>query len=167
MIRLRPGVRQRACIVLAVVILAASGDAARAAKDVLKVCQDPNNLPFTNERGEGFENRIAELFAQKLGWKLESFSFPQRMGFVRNTLRFKLPGEEYRCDLIIGVPKGSVVLQVPHHPPSSGLGMVYQRQSIAPSFASNAVTRPRMPYSAPLAPTITFPSAITGAIVML
>jgi len=73
---------------------------------VLRVCQDPNNLPFSNEAGQGFENKIAELFAQKLGWKLEYFSFPQRMGFIRNTLRFKLPGEQYRCDLVIGVPAG-------------------------------------------------------------
>lgn len=73
---------------------------------VLKVCQDPNNLPFSNTRAEGFENRIADLLAAKLGWKVEYTSFPQRMGFVRNTLRFKLPGETYRCDLIIGVPAG-------------------------------------------------------------
>jgi len=70
----------------------------------LRVCQDPNNLPFSNLRGEGFENRIAELFASKLGWKLEYFSFPQRMGFIRNTLRFKLPGEQYPCDIVMGVP---------------------------------------------------------------
>jgi quinoprotein dehydrogenase-associated probable ABC transporter substrate-binding protein len=103
-IRLRLTVWQRVCIVLAVVILAAIFQQLFAAPNVLKVCQDPNNLPFSNEKGEGFENRIAELFAEKLGWKLEYFSFPQRMGFIRNTLRFKLPGEDYRCDLVIGVP---------------------------------------------------------------
>ena len=75
-----------------------------AQEGVLRVCQDPNNLPFSNQAGEGFENKIAELFARKLGWRLEYFSFPQRMGFIRNTLRFKLPGEQYRCDLVIGVP---------------------------------------------------------------
>ena len=104
MIRPRLSVWQRVCIVLAVVILAAIAERLLAAENVLKVCQDPNNLPFSNEQGEGFENRIAELLAQKLGWKLEYFSFPQRMGFIRNTLRFKLPGEAYRCDLVIGVP---------------------------------------------------------------
>ncbi len=92
------------CTLLAAVILGAAAQSSSAAERTLKVCQDPNNLPFSNERGEGFENRIAELFAQKLGWKLEYFSFPQRMGFIRNTLRFKLPGEDYRCDLVIGVP---------------------------------------------------------------
>jgi quinoprotein dehydrogenase-associated probable ABC transporter substrate-binding protein len=69
-----------------------------------RVCQDPNNLPFSNVRGEGFENRIAELFAQHLGQPVEYYSFPQRMGFIRNTLLFKLPGEPYRCDVVMGVP---------------------------------------------------------------
>jgi mxaJ protein len=103
-IRLRLTVWQRVCIVLAVVILAGIAQRLFAAQNILKVCQDPNNLPFSNQRGEGFENRIAQLLAEKLGWKLEYFSFPQRMGFIRNTLRFKLPGEAYRCDLVIGVP---------------------------------------------------------------
>ncbi len=73
---------------------------------VLRVCQDPNNLPFSNIKGEGIENKLAELFAKKLGWKLDYFSFPQRMGFVRNTIKFKLPGTNYRCDIIMGVPTG-------------------------------------------------------------
>jgi mxaJ protein len=71
---------------------------------VLKVCQDPNNLPFSNTKGEGFENKIAELFAKKLGWTVEYASFPQRLGFIRNTLRFKLPGDNYKCDLVMGIP---------------------------------------------------------------
>jgi mxaJ protein len=97
--------RQRTSLALGVFLLVAS-QLLFAQEDVLRVCQDPNNLPFSNEAGQGFENKIAELFARKLGWKLEYFSFPQRMGFIRNTLRFKLPGEQYRCDLVIGVPAG-------------------------------------------------------------
>ena len=42
---------------------------------ILRVCQDPNNLPFSNIQGEGIENKLAELMAKKLGWKLEYFSF--------------------------------------------------------------------------------------------
>jgi quinoprotein dehydrogenase-associated probable ABC transporter substrate-binding protein len=91
---------------LGILLLAALPRSSFAQDDVLRVCQDPNNLPFSNLAGEGFENKIAELFAAKLGWKLEYFSFPQRLGFIRNTLRFKLPGEQYRCDLVIGVPAG-------------------------------------------------------------
>lgn len=75
-----------------------------AAPGAFRVCQDPNNLPFSNVDGEGFENRIAELFAQRLERRIEYFSFPQRMGFIRNTLQFKLPGEPYRCDVVMGVP---------------------------------------------------------------
>ena len=73
----------------------------------LRVCQDPNNMPFSNQKLMGFENRIAMLLAQELGWKLEHAWYPQRMGFVRNTLRAKMPGsDKYRCDLITGVPSG-------------------------------------------------------------
>lgn len=73
---------------------------------VLRVCQDPNNLPFSNRNLMGFENKIAELFGQELGWTVEYTWYPQRMGFVRNTLRSKLPdSDKYKCDLIVGVPK--------------------------------------------------------------
>ena len=78
------------------------------AKDqVLRVCADPNNLPLSSENRLGFENKIAELFAKDLGWKLEFTWFPQRMAWVRNTLRAPVPDEKrYKCDLIIGVPEG-------------------------------------------------------------
>jgi quinoprotein dehydrogenase-associated probable ABC transporter substrate-binding protein len=69
-------------------------------------CIDPNNLPFSNARGEGFENRIAELFAKQLGIPVESYAWPQRMNFVRNTLRYKIPGHDYPCDIMMGVPVG-------------------------------------------------------------
>lgn len=76
------------------------------ARKALRVCQDPNNLPFSNVKGEGIENRIAELFGKALGLPVTYYSFPQRLGFIRNTLRFKLPGQDYPCDLVIGVPAG-------------------------------------------------------------
>lgn len=75
-------------------------------RKAFRVCQDPNNLPFSNVRGEGYENKIAELFAKDLGLPVEYFSFPQRLAFIRNTLRYKLPGEDYRCDIVMGVPAG-------------------------------------------------------------
>jgi len=82
--------------------LAAPGD-----DRVLRVCEDPNNLPFSNRAGEGFENKIAELFAAELGWKLEYTWFPQRMGFIRNTLRGREPdSDRFKCDLVPGVPVG-------------------------------------------------------------
>ena len=75
-------------------------------RKAFRVCQDPNNLPFSNLAAEGYENRIAELFARELRLKLEYYSFPARMAFIRNTLRYKLPGEDYRCDVVMGVPVG-------------------------------------------------------------
>jgi mxaJ protein len=73
-------------------------------RKAFRVCQDPSNMPFSNTAGQGIENKIAELFAAKLGLKLEYYSVPQRMNFIRNTLRYKLPGEDYRCDIVMGVP---------------------------------------------------------------
>jgi len=66
----------------------------------LRVCADPNNLPFSNDRGQGFENRIAELLARDLQKKVEYTWWAQRRGFVRNTLKAG------SCDVIIGVPTG-------------------------------------------------------------
>src|SRR5689334_79179 len=68
---------------------------------VLRVCSDPNNLPFSNERQEGFENKIAELIARDMHLKLEYTWWAQRRGFVRNTLKSDL------CDLIVGMPSSS------------------------------------------------------------
>jgi len=75
-------------------------------RQALRVCQDPNNLPFSNIKGEGIENRIAELFGKALGLPVTYYSFPQRLGFIRNTLKFKLPSEDYPCDIVISVPAG-------------------------------------------------------------
>jgi quinoprotein dehydrogenase-associated probable ABC transporter substrate-binding protein len=73
--------------------------------NVLRVCADPNNLPFSNEKGEGFENKLAELFAAKLGKKLAYTFFPQATGFVRVTLG------SHRCDVIMGYPQGDEMVQ--------------------------------------------------------
>ncbi len=75
-------------------------------RTALRVCQDPNNLPYSNSKGEGYEDKIAELFAKELGLPLKYYFFPQRMAFIRNTLRFKVPGADYPCDLVMSVPKG-------------------------------------------------------------
>jgi quinoprotein dehydrogenase-associated probable ABC transporter substrate-binding protein len=75
-------------------------------RDTLRVCQDPNNMPFSNDKQEGFENRIAELFARHLGVPVTYYNYPLRFVFIRNTLRYKLPGKDYPCDVIIGLPVG-------------------------------------------------------------
>src|SRR5512134_2228750 len=74
---------------------------------VLRVCADPQSLPLSNRKQAGYENKIAELLATDLGWKLEYTWFPQRMGFIRNTLRATdSTTERFKCDLVIGVPAG-------------------------------------------------------------
>jgi quinoprotein dehydrogenase-associated probable ABC transporter substrate-binding protein len=75
-------------------------------RKALRVCQDPNNLPFSDTNGAGIENRIAEVFGKALGLPVTYYSFPQRLAFIRNTLRYKLPGENYPCDIVMGVPVG-------------------------------------------------------------
>lgn len=75
-------------------------------RKAFRVCSDPNNMPFSNTKGEGVENKLAELFAKSMGLPLESYYLAQRMNFVRNTLRYKLPGSDYPCDIIMGVPVG-------------------------------------------------------------
>ncbi|WP_332876053.1 quinoprotein dehydrogenase-associated putative ABC transporter substrate-binding protein [Massilia sp. S19_KUP03_FR1] len=85
----------------------ASAQSTPAAPQVLRVCQDPNNMPFSNRELQGFENKIAALLAADLGWQIAYTWYPQRMGFIRNTLRAREPGsEQYKCDLVTGVPSG-------------------------------------------------------------
>jgi mxaJ protein len=69
-----------------------------AAPRLLRVCAEPNNMPFSNEAREGLENRVADLVARELGATLEYTWWPQRRGFVRKSLNAG------RCDLLLGVP---------------------------------------------------------------
>jgi len=66
----------------------------------LRVCSDPNNLPFSNVRQEGFENRLADLIARDAGTRVEYTWWAQRRGFLRNTLNAGV------CDVVIGYPEG-------------------------------------------------------------
>ena len=72
----------------------------------LRVCADPHNMPFSTEKGEGFENKVAELLAGKLGRDLSYTWYPQAPGFVRNTLA------AHKCDVIMGAPQGDDMVQV-------------------------------------------------------
>jgi mxaJ protein len=86
------------CKALGTVLLLVVGLAPVHAAPPFRVCADPNNMPFSNARGEGFENRIAELAARELGRPLAYYWLPQRRGFVRNTVTAG------HCDVMIGVP---------------------------------------------------------------
>ncbi len=73
---------------------------------VLRVCDDPRNMPFSKEDGSGFENKLAELFAKQLGKSIAYAWYPGSTGFVRNTLG------AYKCDVIMGIPQGDDLVQV-------------------------------------------------------
>ena len=83
---------------IAVAFLGVSCAHSNAAQVPLRVCADPNNLPFSNDRLEGFENRIAELVSSELHRPLQYTWWAQRRGFFRNTLNAGL------CDVVVGVP---------------------------------------------------------------
>jgi mxaJ protein len=70
------------------------------APSALRVCADPDNLPFSNDKLEGFENKIAALVAQDLGVQVSYTWWPHQRGLVRRTLN------EDQCDVLIGIPKG-------------------------------------------------------------
>ena len=79
--------------------------------ETLKVCADPLNPPYSTKDEQGFENKIAELFAKELGQKVEYTWFAQRIGFIRNTLTadvndWDATSNNYKCDLVMGVPTG-------------------------------------------------------------
>jgi hypothetical protein len=110
--------RCRLIVLLAVATLPVGGHLVRAQTNegrdlsielvdpkVLRVCADPRNLPFSNDKGEGFENKLAELLADKLQKKLDYMYFPQATGFVRMTLG------AHRCDVIMGFPQGDDLVQ--------------------------------------------------------
>lgn len=89
-------------------------------REILRVCSDPANLPFSNDKKEGFENKIADIIAQELGVPVEYTWFPQVTGFVRNTLFAK------RCDLVIGTGQGDEMMLNTNAIYSSGYALVYK-----------------------------------------
>ena len=81
------------------------------AEEKFKVCADPLNPPYSTKKEDGFENKIAELFAKELGQRVEYFWFAQRIGFIRNTLTASVnerdvDSDQYKCDIVMGVPEG-------------------------------------------------------------
>src|ERR1700758_2632489 len=86
---------------------------------VFRACADPHDLPFSNEGGEGFENKIAELLAHKLGKSVGYTFYPDATGFIRNTLN------AHRCDVVLGIAQGDDLVQ-PTNP--------YYRTSYAAAF---------------------------------
>ena len=115
--------RAAARSVAAVLLLAAACAWTPLHARELRVCADPNNLPFSNQAGEGFENRLAQLLGQALGEKVEYTWWAQRRGFIRNTLKAG------RCDVVIGVPSNfdQTLTTEPYY--RSSYALVYRKNS--------------------------------------
>ncbi len=95
-------------------------------RGALRVCADPFSLPTSSREEPGYENRIAQLFADKLGVPLEYEWFPQRIGFIRNTLRNDdTPDGLHKCDIVMGVIEGFelAATSIPYY--RSAWSMVY------------------------------------------
>ena len=90
--------------------------------EALRVCADPDNLPFSNRQEEGYENRIAALVAQELGIPLSYTWWPQRRGFLRGTLNAR------RCDVVIGISTGHPLVLTTRAYYSSPYVIVARRQ---------------------------------------
>lgn len=111
-----------------VILIAAAGVSSAAgqtsdvvARSALRVCADPANMPFSNDAGDGFENRIADLLGEKFKLSVEYTWFPQATGFVRRTLA------EKRCDIIMGYAQGHELVQNTNHYYRSSYVMVVKQ----------------------------------------
>ncbi len=96
-----PNVRALLLLVLALTLVCPERTSGQT-KGQFRVCSDPENMPFSNQKQEGFENRIADLIAKDFGATPTYVWWGQRRGFIRNTMNATL--EEGRCDIVIGVP---------------------------------------------------------------
>ncbi len=92
-------------------------------REVLRICADPANLPFSNDKKEGFENKIAAIVGEELKLPVEYTWFPQVTGFIRNTLFAK------RCDLVIGTGQGDEMLLNTNSIYSSSYALLYKPNS--------------------------------------
>lgn len=125
-------------MIAAALLLAASTQARADEARTLRVCADPDNLPYSNQAGEGFENRIAELLAAELHATLQYDWWPQRRGYVRRTLGANL------CDVLIGVPADFERVSTTRPYYRSGYVFVTRAGESAPAFDSAAIRRRRI-----------------------
>ncbi|MDR6773496.1 quinoprotein dehydrogenase-associated putative ABC transporter substrate-binding protein [Azospirillum sp. BE72] len=123
-------IRRPALSLMLAAVLCAAAPAGRSAfaaegipTEVLRVCADGNLLPFSNDRQEGFENRIAKLIADELKVPLAFTWWPQTIGFVRNTLRTR------QCDLVMGTAVGEELMQNTNPYYRSTYALVYRKDS--------------------------------------
>jgi mxaJ protein len=99
--------------------------AQKADKKVLRVCGDPNNMPFSNQKLEGIENEIAAVLAKDLGWDVEYVWWPHQRGLVRRVLNTE------RCDVLVGIPKGYDLVRWTKPYYRTGYVMAYRKDRVA------------------------------------
>jgi mxaJ protein len=119
-------------------VLALFSATANAEDRLLRVCSDPDNLPYSNQAGAGFENKIAELIAQDLHATLEYDWWPQRRGFVRRTLGADM------CDVLIGVPADFERVSTTRPYYRSSYVFVTRAVEAVPDFAGSAIRKRRI-----------------------
>jgi len=103
--------RTHSRLFLITLVFLVTGTSTSYAKEKFKVCADPLNPPYSTKKQDGFENKIAELLAKELGQTVEYTWFPQRIGFIRNTLMAPVKEDavdstDYKCDVVMGLPTG-------------------------------------------------------------
>ena len=119
---------RRWCALFATILVLSGNAVAQesGARSTLRVCADPNILPMSNKAGQGYENKIAELFGRKLGIPVAYEWFPQRIGFIRNTLRNNETEDgAYKCDLVMGVTENYDIAATTRPYLRSSWAMVY------------------------------------------
>lgn len=116
-----------AALLLSILAAAPKEVAAQTAETVdhsaLRVCADPNLLPLSNDKGEGFENKIAELLAAELGVPVRYTWYPNTVGFVRNTLQAR------KCDLVMGTVAGDETMQNTNPYYRTAYALIYRRDA--------------------------------------
>ncbi|WP_432431434.1 substrate-binding domain-containing protein [Rhodomicrobium vannielii] len=122
------GLRQGAAALAAALALMLAGGAWAQTSDLvvrseLRVCADPANLPFSNDKGEGFENKLADLLGKALNVPVTYFWFPQATGFIRNTLGAKA------CDIVMGYAQGDELVLNTNHYYASAYALITRADS--------------------------------------
>ena len=103
---------------------------------VFRACADPRDLPLSNEAGEGFENKIADLFARKLGKSVAYTFYPDATGFIRNTLN------AYHCDVVMGTAQGDDLVQPTNPYYRTGYAAAYRQDG--PLKGIDSLSDPRL-----------------------
>ena len=124
------------CLYVAASLSVAAQTSDLTSDTAFRVCADPANMPFSNKNGDGFENKIAELLAEKLDRPVQYEWFPQAIGFIRQTLQLG------KCDVIIGYAQGhELVLNTNHYYVSA---YVFVTRADGPLADIETLTDPRL-----------------------